>query len=159
MKLLTHSRLFGVLLIAASMPMDPGVALAVSAASAALEAPAPTGAPPPDASIEARLQRIAAAVREQQVRQAEGVDGGDQADPLGDDAISYVVVGPGGIGWNNGGWGNGGFYNGGWGNGGFRNGGFYNGGFRNGGFYNGGFGNGGGWRNGGFRNGGFRNHW
>ena len=27
MKLLTHSRLFGVLLIAASMPMDPGVAL------------------------------------------------------------------------------------------------------------------------------------
>ena len=153
MKLLTHSRLFGVLLIAASMPMDPGVALAASAASAALEAPAPTGAPPDD-SIEARLQRIAAAVREEQARQ-----GADEAGPLGEDAISYVVVGPGGIGWSNGGWGNGGFYNGGWGNGGFRNGGFYNGGFRNGGFYNGGFRNGGGWRNGGFRNGGFRNHW
>ena len=156
MKLPTHSRLFGVLLIAASMPMDPGVALAASAASAALEAPAATGAPP-DASIEARLQRIAAAVREEQARQ---VEEGDEAGPLGEDAISYVVVGPGGIGWSNGGWGNGGFYNGGWGNGGFRNGGFYNGGFRNGGFYNGGFRNGGGWRNGGgFRNGGFRNHW
>ena len=142
MKLLTHSRLFGVLLIAASMPMDPGVALAASAASAALQAPATTVAPPDD-SIEARLQRIAAAVREGQARVA-----GDQAGLIGEDAISYVVVGPGGIGWSNGGWGNGGFYNGGWGNGGFRNGGFYNGGFRNGGFYNGGF-----------RNGGFRNHW
>ena len=158
MKLLTHSRLFGVLLIAASLPMDPGVALAATAASAALEAPAPSGPPPMD-SIEARLQRIAAAVREEQARTA-GDQAADQPGALGDDAISYVVVGPGGIGWSNGGWGNGGFYNGGWGNGGFRNGGFYNGGFRNGGFYNGGFRNGGGWGNGGgFRNGGFRNHW
>jgi len=137
MKLITQSRLFGILLVAASLPMDPGVALAASAASAALEPAAPPG------SVEARLQRIAAAVREgQEQREAD-----QQPGLVGDDAISYVVVGPGGIGWNNGGWGNGGF----------ANGGFYNGGFRNGG---GAWRNGGGgsaWRNGG--GGGFRNHW
>jgi|LauGreDrversion4_2_1035121.scaffolds.fasta_scaffold83539_2 rSAM-associated Gly-rich repeat protein len=151
MKLITQSRLFGILLVAAALPMDPGVALAASAASAALESAAPPG------SVEARLQRIAEAVRE----------GQEPPSSVGDDAISVVVVGPGGIGWNNGGWGNGGFANGGFYNGGFRNGGFYNGGFRNGGFGNGGFRNGGGaWRNGGggsaWRNGGgggFRNHW
>lgn len=134
MKLLTQSRLFGILLIAAALPMDPGVALAAHAAGAALESAA--AAPP--GSMEARLQRIAAALRQ----------GQPAATGLGDDAISFVVVGPGGVGWGNGGWGNGGFYNGGFGNGGFRNGGFWNGGFRNGGF-----------GNGGFRNGGFRNGW
>jgi rSAM-associated Gly-rich repeat protein len=135
MKLITQSRLLGVLLIAASLPFDTGLALAVQASRAALEAPAPQG------DIEARLQRIAAAARQRQA-----IDGGDGV--LGPDAISFVVIGPGGVGWSNGGWGNGGFYNGGWGNGGFRNGGFYNGGFRNGGFYNGGFRNGGRWPNG-----------
>ena len=135
MKLITQSRLLGVLLIAASLPFDTGLALAIQASRASLETPAP------QAAIEARLQRIAAASR---ARQAEQADGG----VLGPDAISYVVVGPGGLGWGNGGWGNGGFYNGGWGNGGFGNGGFYNGGFRNGGFYNGGFRNGGRWPNG-----------
>ena len=144
MKLITCSRLFGVLLIAAALPFDSGVIHSARAASAALET-----APPPG-SVEARLRRIAAAV------QADAPQG---PDPLDESAISYVVVGPGGIGWSNGGWGNGGFYNGGFYNGGFRNGGFYNGGFRNGGFHNGGFRNGGGWGNGGFRNGGFRNHW
>lgn len=134
MKLLTQSRLFGILLIAAALPMDPGVALAAHAAGAALESAA--AAPP--GSMEARLQRIAAALRE----------GSPAARGVNDDAISYVVFGPGGVGWGNGGWGNGGFYNGGFGNGGFRNGGFWNGGFRNGGF-----------GNGGFRNGGFRNGW
>lgn len=137
MKLLTQSRLFGILLIAAALPMDPGVALAAHAAGAALEA----AAAPPPGSMEARLQRIAAAVRQERGEQP-------QAGGLDDGAISYVVVGPGGVGWGNGGWRNGGFYNGGFGNGGFRNGGFWNGGFRNGGF-----------GNGGFRNGGFRNHW
>ena len=34
MKLITQSRLFGILLVAAALPMDPGVALAASAASA-----------------------------------------------------------------------------------------------------------------------------
>lgn len=134
MKLLTQSRLFGILLIAAALPMDPGVALAAHAAGAALESAA--AAPP--GSMEARLQRIAAAMQE----------GQPAASAIGDDAISFVVLGPGGVGWGNGGWGNGGFYNGGFGNGGFRNGGFWNGGFRNGGF-----------GNGGFRNGGFRNGW
>lgn len=129
MKLFTHSRLFGILIVAASLPMDPGVALAASSVAASLEPAAPAG------SLEARLQRIAAAVR------------AEQASSIGDDAISFVVIGPGGVGWRNGGWGNGGFGNGGFYNGGFRNGGFYNGGFRNGGFYNGGF------RNGGFGNG------
>jgi rSAM-associated Gly-rich repeat protein len=128
MKLFTHSRLFGILIVAASLPMDPGVALAARSVAASLE-PATTAG-----SLEARLQRIAAAVR------------AEQASSIGDDAISFVVIGPGGVGWSNGGWGNGGFGNGGFYNGGFRNGGFYNGGFRNGGFYNGGF------RNGGFRN-------
>ncbi len=124
MKLLTQSRLFGVLLIAASLPFDTGLALALRAATQA------------DAgAMEARLQRIAAAARERSPQSP-------SAGVIGPDAISYVVIGPGGIGWSNGGWGNGGFYNGGWGNGGFGNGGFYNG------FRNGGFGNGGGWRNG-----------
>ena len=129
MKLLTQSRLFGILLIAASLPFDTGLVLSVQAANQASDRQ-----PPPVQSsataMEARLQRIAAAARE----------------GVGDDAISFVVLGPGGIGWANGGFGNGGFGNGGFYNGGFRNGGFYNGGFRNGGFYNGGF------RNGGFRN-------
>lgn len=137
MKLITQSRLLGVLLIAASLPFDTGMVLAVQASRGALESPAP------QAEIEARLQRIAAAARQ---RQAEPQSAGPGA--LGPDAISFVVLGPGGIGWSNGGWGNGGFYNGGWGNGGFQNGGFYNGGFRNGGFYNGGFRNGRGWPNG-----------
>lgn len=135
MKLLTQSRLLGVLLIAASLPFDTGMALALQASRASLDAP------PPQGVIEARLQRIAAAIR-QQHREAT-TEGAIPAD-----AISYVVIGPGGVGWSNGGWGNGGFYNGGWGNGGFRNGGFYNGGFRNGGFRNGGWRNGRGWPNG-----------
>jgi len=124
MKLITQSRLLGVLLIAASLPFDTGMALALQATAAALEAPAPG-----QSAMEARLQRIAAAARS---RQQAATD----ASPLGPDAISFVVLGPGGVGWANVGWNNGGFYNGGWGNGGFRNGGFYNGGFRNGGFNN-----------------------
>ena len=131
MKLITCSRLFGLLLFAAALPLDPGVVLAAQAASAALANPAPPG------SMEARLQRIAAAVQQQEGDAAAASGSG----PLDENAISFVVIGPGGIGWRNGGFYNGGFYNG-----GFRNGGFYNGGFRNGGFYNGGF------RNGGFRN-------
>lgn len=135
MKLLTQSRLFGVLLIAASLPFDTGLVLSAQAANQVRE-PQPrsssaTGPASESArAMEERLQRIAAAARQ-------GVD---------DDAISFVVISPGGLGWGNGGFGNGGFYNGGWGNGGFGNGGFFNGGFRNGGFHNGGF------RNGGFRN-------
>jgi len=134
MAFLSRSRLFGILLIVASLPMDPGVALATGM----VRADAPS-AEPPAGSVEARLRRIAEAVREQEVDPA-------ASERLGSDAQAAVFVGPGGLGWANGGFRNGGFYNGGFGNGGFRNGGFYNGGFRNGGFGNGGF------RNGGFRN-------
>ena len=142
MKLITQSRLFGVLLITASMSMDPGVALAVNAVSTALESAAPGQVAPAQAALETRMQRIAAAVRQGQA------EAGIAAEPgaIGDDEISFVVLGSGGIGWSNGGWGNGGFYNGGFNNGGFNNGGFYNGGFRNGGFGNGGY------YNDGFRN-------
>lgn len=114
MKLITGSRLFGVLLIAASLPMDPGVALAASQVIALAEAPPSVSGP-----VEARMRRIALALRDTQ----------PASSAVGPDAMS---------------WWNGGFRNGGFGNGGFRNGGFWNGGFRNGGFGNGGFRNGGG---------------
>ena len=136
MAFLSRSRLFGILLIVASLPMDPGVALA----TAMVRSDAAPSAEPAAGSVEARLRRIARAVRDQEEHPASG--------KVGSEALSLVILGPGGIGWGNGGFANGGFYNG-----GFQNGGFYNGGFRNGGFANGGF------RNGGFRNGGFRNSW
>jgi rSAM-associated Gly-rich repeat protein len=130
MAFLSRSRLFGLLLIVASLPMDPGMALATSMAPV----DAASGEPP-TGSVEARLRRIAQAVREQGEQPA--------ASAVGDDALAFVVVGGPRVGFlNGGGFRNGGFLNG----GGFRNGGFYNGGFRNGGFYNGGF------RNGGFAN-------
>jgi rSAM-associated Gly-rich repeat protein len=84
--------------------------------------------------MEARLQRIAAAVQERQTS-------AERSGAIPADAVSWV-------GWANGGG------RAGWANGGFRNGGFRNGGFRNGGWGNGGFRNGGGWGNGG---GGWRN--
>ena len=140
MAFFSRSRLFGILLISASLPFDPGVALALGAAGA--QAPNPDAAqPPPEgaaSSLEERLRRIAAAVRERQGDAADSAPSG-----LPDDAQAAVFVNGPGIGWANGGFRNGGFYNG-----GFRNGGFYNGGFRNGGF-----------RNGGWRNGGWRNNW
>ena len=136
MAFLSRSRLFGLLLILASLPMDPGTALASSGAAAPTPA---TPANPGAEAMEARLQRIATALRQQDISGSEGSS-------IPDDAVAW-------IGWNNGGvgvgWGNGGFRNGGFGNGGFRNGGWGNGGFRNGGWRNGG-----GWGNGG---GGFRN--
>lgn len=130
MAFLSRSRLFGLLLIMASLPMDPGTAMA----TAAVTASAPSS--PAAEAMEARLQRIAAAVKTQEAS-------GEGSMSLPKDALAW-------IGWGNGGgglgWGNGGFRNGGWGNGGWGNGGFGNGGFRNGGWGNGG---------GGFRN--FRN--
>ena len=87
MKLFTHSRLFGILIVAASLPMDPGVALAASSVAASLEPTAPAG------SLEARLQRIAAAVR------------AGQASSIGAEASSFVEIAPGGVGWRNGRWG------------------------------------------------------
>lgn len=143
MVFLSRSRLFGLLLILASLPLDPGTALALNAASPAPSKPATS---PAAAALEARLQRIAAAVRDQGSEAT-------AARPIPADAVAWVGWGNGGagIGWGNGGFNNGGFTNGGWGNGGFNNGGWGNGGFRNGGWGNGGWGNNGG----GFRN--FRN--
>lgn len=141
----SRSRLFGLLLIVAALPMDLGAAMATGLANqAALPGEGGGGAasdstPGPDhqvGTVESRLQRIAAAVRERQLA-GEGI-----SHAVPEDALALVFVNGPGLGWANGGFRNGGFYNG-----GFRNGGFYNGGFRNGGFYNGGF------RNGGFGNG------
>ncbi|MCT0248007.1 GrrA/OscA1 family cyclophane-containing rSAM-modified RiPP [Synechococcus sp. CS-205] len=134
MAFFTRSRLFGILLLAASLPLDPGVARALAASGSATSA---GDQPRQSDAIEGRLRRIAAAIREHD--DAEVAGNGASADGR----LARV------------------FLNGprvGWGNGGFRNGGFYNGGFRNGGFFNGGFRNGG-FRNGGFRNGGWRNYW
>lgn len=138
MAFLFRSRLFGILLIAASLPMDPGAALATGMVSGQFQA-APSDHSPAEA-MEARLRRIA-----ETMRQRGGPEGSSS---LPDDVVAGVFVNVGPVGWRNGGWGNGGFYNGGFNNGGFRNGGFWNGGFRNGGFHNGGF-----------RNGGFYNRW
>ena len=105
----------------------------------------------PPTSVEARLQRLAAAIRSQEKDLAPG-------DRPGDDMIAAVAWGNGGGGraFANGGhpyYGRPGFINGG---GGWRNGGnFINGGgWRNGGAAWGNGGGGGAWRNGG---GGFRN--
>ncbi|MDM7936170.1 MAG: GrrA/OscA1 family cyclophane-containing rSAM-modified RiPP [Cyanobium sp. CZS 48M] len=134
MALFTRSRLFGILLIAASLPLDPGLGRALAASASA---PPSSESPPQGNAIEARLRRIAAAVRDQ-----EGADPAQVETPADGLQARVFVNGP----------------RVGWGNGGFRNGGFFNGGFRNGGFYNGGFRNGG-FGNGGFRNGGWRNYW
>ena len=83
-------------------------------------------------SIEGRLRRISAALRER-----EGLDPAAAATDSTDGKLAWVFANGPALGFRNGGWGNGGFRNGGWGNGGFRNGGWGNGGgFRNGGFLN-----------------------
>jgi len=134
MAFLSRSRLFGLLLIMASLPLDPGTAMATNAEMAST----PPGNPGAEA-LEARLQRIAAAVRAQGGASASEAPGSMPKDALA--WVGWGNGGGGGVGWGNGGFRNGGFGNGGWGNGGFGNGGFRNGGFGNGG---------GGWRN--FRN-------
>jgi rSAM-associated Gly-rich repeat protein len=129
MAFLSRSRLLGLLLLLA-LPLEGTAALAAAAVARASSPPVPEQ----PASLEERLQRIAAAVRERDPQAAERPARSD-----GDLAFAFLN-GP---------------------RGGFANGGFRNGGWRNGGFYNGGFRNGGGWRNGGgaWRNGGFRNAW
>ncbi len=150
MAFFSRSRLFGILLITASLPFDAAAALATGLGSPPAVADPPLPAGETAAGLEERLRRIAAAVRERQGPAAEAPPQGLPADAQARVFINGPRVG----------WGNGGFRNGGFRNGGFRNGGFYNGGFRNGGFYNGGFRNGG-FRNGGWLNGnsGWRNSW
>ncbi|MFN9620440.1 MAG: GrrA/OscA1 family cyclophane-containing rSAM-modified RiPP [Synechococcaceae cyanobacterium] len=140
MAFLSRSHLLGLLLLVA-LPPEGTAALAVAAARAS--------APPPlehPASLEERLRRIEATVRERNPGAAIEADDEGAAPQPADTELAFTFVNGPGLGW---------------GNGGFRNGGFYNGGFRNGGFANGGGFRNGGWRNGGggWRNGGFRNHW
>jgi len=155
MAFLPRPRLFGLLLVLTILPLVPA---AEALAAAAAATPSRDGPEAERLSVEARLRRIAGAVRERESGSAEGLQaaflGEDEpattdqpaaagsqdpaaAQAIPDDVLAYVFVNGPRVGW--------------------RNGGFYNGGFRNGGFWNGGFRNGGGWRNGGFGNGGFRN--
>jgi rSAM-associated Gly-rich repeat protein len=129
MAFLSRSRLFGFLLIMASLPLDPGIALSISTAPSPSSS-TPASSSPAAEAMEERLQRIAAAVREKQAMS-------DPTATVPGNAVAWVgwANGGGAIGFRNGGFRNGGFRNGGWGNG-----------FRNGGWGNGG----GGWRN--FRN-------
>ena len=132
MVFLSRFRLLGLLLLLA-LPLEGTAALAATAASRASSSPVREQ----PSSLEERLQRIAAAVREREPQAAERpVTSAD-----GDLAFTFLNAPRGGFA-----------------NGGFRNGGFYNGGFRNGGGWRNG---GGAWRNGGgaWRNGGFRNAW
>jgi rSAM-associated Gly-rich repeat protein len=127
MAFLPRSGLFGFLLILGAVA--PSQALA-----------APPASSTPEASVEARLQRISAALRQRDggvVAPEQGASG-----PERDGRLALTFVNGGRPAWVNGGFRNGGFRNGGWMNGGgWRNG----GGFINGG--NTGFRNGGGWRN------------
>ena len=125
-----RSGLLGFLLLLAALA--PHAAQASSSPSAPeVIGPLSAEASPAASSLEARLQRIAAAVRAQQ----QGPEPSDQA-PLTragqGDKLAWVWGNGGGRGWGNGGgWRNGGWRNGGFGNG-WRNGGWGNG-FRNGG--------------------------
>ena len=142
MAFLPRSGLFGFLLILGAVAPAAGWAASgaadVPASSEALAAPRASS--PPEASVEARLQRISAALRQRDG----GVVAPDQgaSRPDGDGRLALTFVNGGRPAWVNGGFRNGGFRNGGWMNGGgWRNG----GGFING--VNPGFRNGGGWRN------------
>ena len=137
MSINTRSGLFAFLMVLATLQIPAGQA----SAGAGAEAPSN---PATAGSIEARLQRISAALREQQLQ------GGMEAAAGENLRLAAGFVNGGRGGWGNsryGGFGNAHPYYG--GGVGFLNG---NGGFRNGGFRNGGFLNGGGFRNGGFVN-------
>ncbi len=129
MAFLLRSRLLGFLLILAASPVAPAAAALAGAAATPDGAEGLDGDP---LSVEARLHRIADAVRERE---------GPAAQQPSDDVLASVFVNGPRVGWRNGGWRNGGFWNG-----GFRNGGGWPNG-RNSGFWNGGFRNGGGWSN------------
>jgi rSAM-associated Gly-rich repeat protein len=134
MAYIPRSGLFGFLLLLAALAPSSGMA-ATSAAPSQLDSPSLSSGPlePVAAeSIEGRLRRISAALRER-----EGLDPATAATDSTDGKLAWVFANGPALGFRNGGWGNGGFRNGGWGNGGFRNGGWGNGGgFRNGGFLN-----------------------
>jgi|GEM_PF-1281692 rSAM-associated Gly-rich repeat protein len=143
MTFLPRSGLFGFLLLLGALAPTGALAGQASPDDAPPAAQATQqGAAAADDSVEARLSRISAALRERDL--AAIADPGEANGRQAVDGKLAWVFANGGGGFRNGGFRNGGFLNG----GGFRNGGFYNGGFRNGGFLNGGgFRNGGGWRN------------
>jgi rSAM-associated Gly-rich repeat protein len=136
---LPRSGLFGFLLLLAAL--TPSAGLGASSSPAVSDASGAAAA----ASVDVRLSRITAALRQRQLApDADSADKADHAEPgaAGSDTKLAWVFGNGPFG---------GFRNGGWGNGGFRNGGWGNGGWPNVGWRNG-WGNGGGWRNGGWFN-------
>lgn len=131
---LPRSGLFGFLLLLAALVPSAGLGASPSSAASAAGA----------ASVDARLSRITAALRQRQlVPDADTADNADHtgARAPGPDTKLAWVFGNGPFGGFRNGWGNGGFRNGGWGNGGWPNVGWRNG-----------WGNGGGWRNGGWFN-------
>ncbi|MCP9839134.1 rSAM-associated Gly-rich repeat protein [Synechococcus sp. J7-Johnson] len=122
MAFFTRSRLFGILLLAASLPLDPGVARALAASGSA---PPASDHPRQADAIEGRLRRIAAAIRDHDKPEA-GVEAAGA-----DGWLARTFINGPNVGFRNGGFRNGGFYNGGFRNGGFRNGGWPNVGWRN----------------------------
>jgi rSAM-associated Gly-rich repeat protein len=143
-----RSGLFGFLLILGALAPSAGMAASIQTPSQGsadpLAPPSPQSSPAAPDSVEARLQRISAALRQRDGGLVAPDQGANRAGSDGRLALTFVNGGR--PGWVNGGFRNGGFRNGGWVNGG---------GWRNGGgFINGG--NGGAWRNGG---GGWRNYW
>jgi rSAM-associated Gly-rich repeat protein len=136
MAYIPRSGLFGFLLLLAALAPSAGIAASGPAPSLSDSPALSSGLAEPvaAASIEGRLRRISAALKQKEGQDPALAPGGG---PSTDEKLAWVFANGPGIGFRNGGWGNGGFRNGGWGNGGFRN---------------GGWGNGGGWRNGGFLN-------
>jgi len=135
MAYIPRSGLFGFLLLLAALAPSAGMA-ANSAAPTQFDSPSVSSGqvePVAAESVEGRLRRISAALRER-----EGLDPAAAATDSTEGKLAWVFANGPRVGFRNaGGWGNGGFRNGGWGNGGFRNGGWGNGGgFRNGGFLN-----------------------
>lgn len=144
MAFLPRSGLFGFLLILGAVAPSAGWtasgAADAPASSESLALATPQASMPPDANVEARLQRISAALRQRDGGVVAPDQGASRSD--GDGRLALTFVNGGRPAWVNGGFRNGGFRNGGWVNGGgWRNG----GGFVNGGHN--GFRNGGGWRN------------
>jgi rSAM-associated Gly-rich repeat protein len=132
---LPRSGLLGFLLLLAAL--TPSAGLGASSSPAVSDASGAAAA----ASVDARLSRITAALRQRQLPpDADNAEGAESGASGSDTKLAWVFSnGPFG-GFRNG-WGNGGFRNGGWGNGGWPNVGWRNG-----------WGNGGGWRNGGWFN-------
>ena len=139
---LPRSGLFGFLLLLAALVPSAGLGASPSQAATAVNASPSIGSGADRAaSVDARLSRITAALRQRQLAPDADSAEGAESGAAGSDTKLAWVFGNGPFGGFRNGWGNGGFRNGGWGNGGWPNVGWRNG-----------WGNGGGWRNGGWFN-------